>query len=278
MDEKELETFEDEEVVEDEVDETEDVEEGEDFTEDNQDEEDFTDADDDDDEGEEEEEDSVETDKDTNDAVEDDSSEEETKDKTNSYQAQKRREREAREEKLKKEAFVKGMIEALGGENPYTGEKIEDSADVDEYLMMRELEKQGKDPVSDYHKAVKQKAKETASQAQEETQRQQEIAEFAEKYPNVDMQTLLSNERFVRFAGKRVGKEPLSDIYADYLSFTSDIEYAAEAKQRAKSAKKKASPGSLTGNGDSAQQSYETMSDKAFERKLAAVLRGTEKI
>lgn len=278
MDEKELETFEHEEVVEDEVDETEDVEEGEDFTEDNQDEEDFTDADDDEDEGEEEEEDSVETDKDTNDAVEDDPSEEETKDKTNSYQAQKRREREAREEKLKKEAFVKGMIEALGGENPYTGEKIEDSADVDEYLMMRELEKQGKDPVSDYHKAVKQKAKETASQAQEETQRQQEIAEFADKYPNVDMQTLLSNERFVRFAGKRVGKEPLSDIYADYLSFTSDIEYAAEEKQRAKSAKKKATPGSLTGNGDSAKQSYETMSDKAFERKLAAVLRGTEKI
>jgi hypothetical protein len=269
--------------VEEEVDES--VEDEEDFTEDN---EEFTDSADEDADDEEasEEEDNSETedesegneDNDADSNADEESGEEEAEEKTNSYQAQKRREREAREERLKKDAYVKGMIEALGGENPYTGEKIEDSSDVEEYLMMRDLEKQGKDPVADFHKAVKQKAKDTATKAKEEQQRTQELQDFATKYPNVKMSELLANERFVKFAGKRVGNEALSDIYADYLSFTSDIENAAEEKQRAKSARKKASPGSLTGNGDSTKQSYETMSDKAFERKLAAVLRGTEKI
>lgn len=202
--------------------------------------------------------------------------------KSNSYQAQKRREREAREERIKQDAYTKGMIEALGGENPYTGEKIEDASDVEEYLMMRNLEKQGKDPVVDYHKAVKEKTKKAATDAKEEADRRQEIAEFAEKYPEVQMQDLLSNDKFVKFAGKRVGKESLSDIYADYLSFTSEYDTEAqrkaEQKYREKSARKKASPGSLTGSGDTASVSYENMSDKAFERKLAAVLRGTEKI
>lgn len=268
--------------VEEEVDEV--VEDEEDFTEDNEEFTDSADEDADDEEASEEEDDSETEDEseenEDNDADSnaDEESGEEAEEKTNSYQAQKRREREAREERLKKDAYVKGMIEALGGENPYTGEKIEDSSDVEEYLMMRDLEKQGKDPVADFHKAVKQKAKDTATKAKEEQQRTQELQDFATKYPNVKMSELLANERFVKFAGKRVGNEALSDIYADYLSFTSDIENAAEEKQRAKSAKKKATPGSLTGNGDSAKQSYETMSDKAFERKLAAVLRGTEKI
>ena len=278
MDEKELETFDDEEVVEDEVDETEEMDEGEDFTEDN---EEFTDSDNDDTD---EEEASAEEETEGNEEAEEakEEAEESEEQKTNSYQAQKRREREAREEKLKKEAFVKGMIEALGGENPYTGEKIEDSADVDEYLMMRDLEKQGKDPVSDYHKAVKQKAKETATKKQEEISRKQEISEFAEKYPDVDMQNLLSNERFVKFAGKRVGKESLSDIYADYVSFTSEYDAEAdrkaEQKQREKSARKKASPGSLTGNvGNTPVKTYANMSDAEFERMIEKAKSGALK-
>ena len=271
--------------VEEEVDE--EFEDEEDFTEDNEEFTDSADEDADDEEASEEEDDSETEDEseenetddaDSNETEETEETEEQAEEKTNSYQAQKRREREAREERLKKEAYVKGMIEALGGENPYTGEKIEDSSDVEEYLMMRDLEKQGKDPVADFHKAVKQKAKDTATKEKEEQQRTQELQDFATKYPNVKMSELLANERFVKFAGKRVGNEALSDIYADYLSFTSDLESDVEQKQRVKSAKKKATPGSLTGNGDSAKQSYETMSDKAFERKLAAVLRGTENI
>ena len=267
--------------VEEEVDEG--LEDEEDFTEDKD---EFTDSENEetaeaDDEGEENEEEAEKTEE-TEDSNADDEAEESVEQKGNSYQAQKRREREAREERIKQDAYTRGMIEALGGENPYTGEKIEDASDVEEYLMMRNLEKQGKDPVVDYHKAVKEKTKKAATDAQEEADRRHEIAEFTEKYPDVDMQSILANERFVKFAGKRVGKESLSDIYADYLSFTSEYDAEAERKAtqklREKSARKKASPGSLTGNGDTANMSYETMTDKAFERKLNAVLRGEEKI
>lgn len=278
MDEKERNAFDEEEVVEDEVNETEDLDEGEE----NLTEEEVEEENEESEEAEESEDSEEFTDDDeTEEEDTEEKAEEDTK-QNNSFQAQKRREREAREEKIKREAFVKGMIEALGGENPYTGEKIEDSADVDEYLMMRDLEKQGHDPVADYHKAVKRKAKETASQEQEEIERKQEISEFAEKYPNVDMQRLLSNERFVKFAGKRVGRESLSDIYADYLSFTSEYDAEAtrkaEENQRAKSARKKASPGSLTGNGgELPQKTFANMTDDEFEREIAKAKSGAYK-
>ncbi len=247
--------------VEEEVDE--EFEDEEDFTEDN---EEFTDSADDD-----ADEEKASEEEETEEAEEDE--EESDEQKTNSYQAQKRREREAREERIKQDAYTKGMIEALGGENPYTGEKIEDASDVEEYLMMRDLEKQGKDPVADFHKAVKQKAKETATKEQEEKDRTQELQEFAEKYPDVKMVDLLSNERFIKFAGKRVGKESLSDIYADYVSFTSEYEAEVERnavqKQRDKSARAKASPGSLRGGGgDTPVKTYATMSDEEFEREI----------
>lgn len=200
----------------------------------------------------------------------------------NSYQAQKRREREAREERIKQDAYTRGMIEALGGENPYTGEKIEDASDVEEYLMMKRLDQQGKDPVVDFHKAVKENAKKAAADAQEDAEIRQEIEEFSERYPDVDMQSVLMDEHFAKYAAKRVGKESLSDIYADYKAFTDEYEAKAERKavqrQKQVSARKKATPGSLKGNGDSGATSYANMSDKAFERKLNAVLRGTERI
>lgn len=200
----------------------------------------------------------------------------------NSYQAQKRREREAREERIKQDAYTKGMIEALGGENPYTGEKIEDASDVEEYLMMKDLERQGKDPLADFHKAVKEKSKKAAADAQEDAEIRGEIEEFTERFPDVDMRSVLTDEMFVKYAAKRVGKESLSAIYADYRAFTDEYEAKAERKavqkQKEISARKKATPGSLKGNGGSSVTSYANMSDKAFERKLAAVLRGTEKI
>ena len=61
--------------------------------------------------------------------------------KTNSDYARERRkaEREAELKKVRNEA----IIETLGGENPYTHEKMEDEADVQEYLTMKEIEKSG---------------------------------------------------------------------------------------------------------------------------------------
>ncbi len=197
--------------------------------------------------------------------------------------AQKRIVREAKEKALRdriaKENYRKGLIDAIGGVNPYTGKEIKDDVDVEEYLLMNKLSKEGKDPVADYSEAQKEtKRAETAKEAEAQNARSQ-LEEFMELYPNVDVSKLLSDVRFSKFAGKRVDKgEDLKTVYADYLSFTADVENEANKKAEVKAfntaAKKKASPGSLASAADAKEISYEDMSDEAFEREIARAKRG----
>jgi hypothetical protein len=204
----------------------------------------------------------------------------------NSMQAEKRREREAKEEAIRKrieqESYRKGIVDAVGGVNPYTNEEIKDEADIDEYLLMRKLEKEGKDPISDYASAVKGERRAKAQEAEAEKNRKAEVAEFAQRFPNVDMTALLQDPRFGKFAGKRVQNETLANVYADYLEFTQGeeavIEKKATVKAKQAEMKKKASPGSLQGSGEAVDLSYANMSDAAFEKKLRKVLRGEENI
>lgn len=201
-------------------------------------------------------------------------------------QAEKRREREAKEqairEKIERESYRKGIVDAVGGVNPYTGDKIEDEADIDEYLLMRKLEKEGKDPIADYASAVKGEKREIAAKAQAEKNRAAELAEFASNYPDVDVAALLSDPRFGKFAGKRVQNETLTAVYTDYLEFTegqaAEVEHRAAVKAKAAEMKRMASPGSLAGNGDLPKVSYKDMTDKEFDKKLERVLRGEENI
>ena len=60
-----------------------------------------------------------------------------------------RRRREAEKEALIRRTREQTIIEALDGQNPYTGEEMKDSLDVEEYLAMKEIYKNGGDPVSD---------------------------------------------------------------------------------------------------------------------------------
>lgn len=220
-----------------------------------------------------------------NDENADDAVEEVTENKS-AMQAEKRREREAKEkairEKIERDSYRKGIVDAVGGVNPYTNEAITDDADIDEYLLMKKLEKEGKDPIEDYAAAVKGEKREKAEKAKAESKRVEELAEFADKYPNVDVAALLQDAKFGKFAGKRVQHESLANVYADYLEFTgnesAEIEKKAVVKAKTAAMKKKASPGSLVGNGDAAKVSYADMSEKEFERKLARVLRGEETI
>ena len=201
-------------------------------------------------------------------------------------QAQKRREREAREAQIRKQieedAYRKGIVDAVGKENPYTGEEIKDQADIEEYFMMRELEKAGKDPIADYPKALRAKRQAKAEAAKAEEQRVQEVAEFVERYPDVDISSLLQDPAFGKFAGKRVQHESLTSVYSDYLSFVgevkADTEKKALVKARQAAAKAKSTPGSLTGNGGSSpRRSYDDMSDEEFEREIARAKAGALK-
>ena len=200
----------------------------------------------------------------------------------NARAAQLRRERERKE--IEDRAYQKGIIDSVGGVNPYNNQKIEDKADIDEFLAMREIEKSGGDPISDYPSFLKKKAREEAQKAAEAAQAQKQeewfnrdFAEFEEKHPDVDFGRLQADKTFQVFAEGKIGHQSLSKIYDDFLSVAGNYEAKAEKKAQKLLAKAKASPGSLTG-GEPQPVSYATMSDADFDKKLDAVLRGREKI
>lgn len=166
----------------------------------------------------------------------------------NSENARRRREAERQQEI--KAARERTIIETLNGKNPFTGEEMKDSADVEEYLTMREIEKGGGDPLADFSKFQKQREREKAAQAAESKQQaewfRKDREDFSTKYPDVSLEKLIQNEQFQLFAGGKVGNLPLAEIYEGFIKV--GIEYEKKAKQMARQmlANKKASPGALS--------------------------------
>lgn len=119
-----------------------------------------------------------------------------SRDKEREY-AKKRREQREREIK---DSYFKGVKTAIGDYNPYTNEKMETDEDIQTYLDMKEMEKKGLDPTNstDYIKFMREKTKLEAEQKQLEekvnTKMNTEIAEFKAKYPNVDINALISTD------------------------------------------------------------------------------------
>lgn len=147
---------------------------------------------------------------------------------TNAEFARQRREREKAEEKAKQELeFYKREI----GINPWTDQPIEDADDINEYRLMKQIEKEGGDPLNDYAKRLKLQRKEKKEQKEnkasnasfsELTEEQQqarvndEITEFSSQYPDVNVSELFENEGFMDFAGEYLGKVPLTVAYSMY--------------------------------------------------------------
>jgi hypothetical protein len=196
--------------------------------------------------------------------------------KTNSDYARERRkaEREAEIKKVRNEA----IIETLGGENPYTHEKMEDEADVQEYLTMKEIEKSGKDPIADYSKYLKQRAKEQAKITQTETSRQEWIKNdkqnFETKYPDVKLNDLIDNEQFRLFASGKVGVMTMTKIYEDYQSFITRNEESAKEKVAQILANNAATPGQLTTSKETPPKDINKMTKAEFDNLVERVKRG----
>ena len=175
-----------------------------------------------------------------------------THEQNNSENARRRREaeRKAEIEKATKEAREQAIIEALGGKNPYTYEEMKDSADVEEFLLMREIEKNGGDPLTDFSKFQKTKEREKAAKAAEDEAKQnwykKDREDFTAKHPEVNIDNLIQDKQFQLFASGKVGNLPLSEIYEGFIEVMS--EYEKKAKQKAKQllANSKSSPGSLS--------------------------------
>ncbi|MBQ8178304.1 MAG: hypothetical protein IJ033_03830 [Clostridia bacterium] len=161
-----------------------------------------------------------------------------------------RRRREAKRQAELKEARAQATIDALDGINPYTQEPMKDSQDVEEYYIMKKIAAEGGDPVGDYAKHIKQKARKDAeTKAQEEKTREwykKDRAEFMAKYPDTSLEELLSDKHFIDYSEGKVGRKSLSSIYEGYIALKNESAKKANAKARQMVANAKSSPGSLT--------------------------------
>ena len=176
----------------------------------------------------------------------------------NSEFARRRREAEQQEKirKAEENARTKAVIEAVGI-NPYTKEPITDAEDVDQYLAMKQIEKEGGDPVADFPKFIKKQKAEKEAAATAEADRvaaqKKDIEDFQAAYPDVKLQDLANDTDFNTFCDGKLGNKPLKDIYASYLAFRAkligDGEKKAQQKAVSKKAKESASVGSLANTG-----------------------------
>lgn len=139
-----------------------------------------------------------------------------------------RRRREAERQKEIQAAREQAIIETLGGKNPYTNEEMKDSADVQEYLTMKEIESQGGDPLADFSKFHKAKEKEKIAKQTKEQEEQEwyrkDTEDFVAKHPDVNLDTLIQDKQFQTFASGKVGQLPLSEIYEGYMELVAEFD------------------------------------------------------
>ena len=196
--------------------------------------------------------------------------------KQNSEFAHQRREREAKQRE--EAAYYKGLKEALGDTNPYTGEKMTDDEDLKEYLIMREAEKAGLDPVNDFSKYQKQKAREKSKLESEKFNVEKDIQDFTEKYPEVDLQELIKDKEFSDFAEDLAQKIPMATIYKKYMAIKNSVDSKAKHEAENLYKKKIASPGSLSSGSGTSAPNFAEMSDAEFDKYYEKALRGELKL
>jgi hypothetical protein len=166
-----------------------------------------------------------------------------------------------RAEKLKAEETELKILKEYVGKNPYTNEPIETLRDVKVYKTMKQIEKNGGDPVQDYHKYAgleEQKAIDSEKARVESIKK--DVEEFRSAYPEVNLNELNKDENFVKFSEKFIGKVPLKDIYDAYSGVKNTLKITAEetAKQdlARKLAKDNSSAGNLSATGSAGSPMY----------------------
>lgn len=194
----------------------------------------------------------------------------------NAMYAQKRREQEAIIKKREDDAYRKGQLDLLIGQiNNYTGEKIEDEDDVNEFLQMKEAEKAGFDPATELSKFQKQKARDERKQKEQvKFDIEADVRSFKEEYPDIDINELVKDKDFSSFAEPFAQIMPLKVIYKQYNLMKSRIDESANVKAEEKYKRKFASPGSQNFSSQSKPLSFDDMSDEEFEALKQKALRG----
>lgn len=147
-------------------------------------------------------------------------------------------------------------VAGLGVPNPYTGKPFKNFREFKEYgeqfrreKLEQEAKRQGKS-VAELQEEQENQSYLTRKRREEREQKQArdaleeqkafmetDLKTFLTKYPTVDPGKLEQNAKFRKFAGKRLYKEPLSELYADFTDFVGDTERAAVARATSKTAR-----------------------------------------
>lgn len=184
------------------------------------------------------------------------------------------REREAREKQIKHEAYLKGKLDSTKV-NTFTEEPIEDEYDLFIFETQKQLEKEGKDPISDLPKRLaeinRKKAKEASEKESEKNklneQIDKEFAEFRGKYPTIKISELLQDPDFKDYADGRLGKggKTLTQLYENFLKLKE--KFGGKTKEEEEDDGKKSAP-SPTGGRKPSKTSYLNMSKEQKIKEL----------
>ncbi len=147
-------------------------------------------------------------------------------------------------------------IARLNMHDPATGEAIGDLDGLESYSksvraqqIQARAEAEGRSVAEvteeeDNRDFLREQRREHAERKRQESDaaRQQQwiaadAAAFSEAYPDVDLAKLDDNKAFRRFCGSRYGREPLADLYGDWLEITGSAQRAAVAKNESRSAR-----------------------------------------
>ncbi len=160
------------------------------------------------------------------------------------YQAARRSGEEAGYQRAVRE--MNQRIARAGMRNPGSGEIIGDieglesfSASIRKQRIAEKAKREGR-PEAEVEEEeanrefVSQSRREAAEKkkADEEAARQQkwiaeDVKDFAQRYPDVDLGKLDGNKAFRRFCGSRYGREPLGDLYEACLEVAGNAAQAA---------------------------------------------------
>lgn len=168
------------------------------------------------------------------------------------YQAARRSGEQAGYERAKRE--FNERISRVGMRDPGTGEAIEDVEGLERYsrsvrqqriaqkardegrdVAEVQAEEDDRDFIRQQRAEKKRKDAEDAENARQQAFIARDIKDFEEAFPDVDLEKLDNDKAFRRFCGSRYGKEPLAELYEDYLEIAGEQRAAGAARAGSKS-------------------------------------------
>ena len=198
-------------------------------------------------------------------------------DDENAKYAKARRKAEQEAETKSQEAYKRGLEEGRlnaykGKINPWTNQVIQDLEDLQVYEEMQALEDAGKNPVEDYGSYIAEKNRKAAQEKlikeQNEKKAKQDIEEFNQKYPNVNLTNLLNDEIFKDYVeGKN---KSLCELYDSYTKMQKAFRNKGIDTAKQTIANSMSSPGGLSSGAETVID-YESMSREDFLKEVEKV-------